>query len=230
MPSSECRVPFTYDILRIMFYPLRCTLYDMRNPRKIQLHGSTYPLHAIAFDLDSTLTRPYLDFTRLRRQLNITEGDILHWVKTLPLQAQQQALHTIEAFEQDGVENVEWNDGPQETLATVQAMGLPTAIVTRNSRASLLAVCQRLDITVDALVAREDAPPKPDPACLHHTARQLNVPIDHLVMVGDYRHDIDAGRAAGARTVLLTNGRTPSWEVEADLVIQRLSELLIYIG
>ena len=202
----------------------------MRNPRKIQLHGSTYPLHAIAFDLDSTLTRPYLDFTRLRRQLNITEGDILHWVKTLPLQAQQQALHTIEAFEQDGVENVEWNDGAQETLATVQAMGLPTAIVTRNSRASLLAVCHRLDITVDALVAREDAPPKPDPACLHHAARQLSVPIEHLVMVGDYRHDIDAGRAAGARTVLLTNGRTPSWEVEADLVIHRLSELLTYIG
>jgi HAD superfamily hydrolase (TIGR01509 family) len=201
----------------------------MRNPRKIQLHGSTYPLHAIAFDLDSTLTRPYLDFTRLRRQLNITEGDILHWVKTLPLQAQQQALHTIEAFEQDGVENVEWNDGAQETLATVQAMGLPTAIVTRNSRASLRAVCHRLNITVDALVAREDAPPKPDPTCLHHAARQLNVPIEHLVMVGDYRHDTDAGRAAGARTVLLTNGRPPSWEVEADLVIQQLSELLTYI-
>jgi HAD superfamily hydrolase (TIGR01509 family) len=212
-----------------MFYPLRFTLYDMRNPKKIQLHGSTYPLRAIAFDLDSTLTRPYLDFTRLRRQLNLPEGDILKWLTTLPLEEHRQALHIIDTFEQEGVENVEWNDGAQETLATVRAMGLPTAIVTRNSHASLRAVCQRLDITVDALVAREDAPPKPDPACLHHTARQLNVPIEHLVMVGDYRHDTDAGRAAGARTILLTNGRTPSWEVEADLVIQRLSELLTYI-
>jgi HAD superfamily hydrolase (TIGR01509 family) len=202
----------------------------MRNPRKIQLHGSIYPLHAIAFDLDSTLTRPYLDFTGLRRQLNLPEGDILKWMATLPLEERRQALHLIDTFEQDGVENVEWNDGAQETLVTVQAMGLLTAIVTRNSRASLLAVCQRLNITVDVLVAREDAPPKPDPACLHHTARQLEVQIDHLVMVGDYRHDTDAGRAAGARTVLLTNGRTPSWEVEADLVIQRLSELLRYIG
>jgi HAD superfamily hydrolase (TIGR01509 family) len=201
----------------------------MRHPRKIQLHGATYPLHAIAFDLDSTLTRPYLDFTRLRRQLHLPEGDILRWVATLPPEEHRQALTLIDAFEQDGVKNVEWNDGAQETLATVRAMELPTAIVTRNSRASLLAVCQRLDITVDILVAREDAPPKPDPACLHHTARQLDVPIEHLVMVGDYRHDTDAGRAAGARTVLLTNGRTPSWEVDADLVIQRLSELLTYI-
>jgi HAD superfamily hydrolase (TIGR01509 family) len=202
----------------------------MPHPRKIQLHGSAYPLHAIAFDLDSTLTRPYLDFTRLRRQLHLPEGDILQWVATLPPEARRHALHLIDAFEQDGVENVEWNDGAHETLATVQTMGLPTAIVTRNSRASLLAVCQRLDITVDVLVAREDAPPKPDPACLHHTARQLDVAIEHLVMVGDYRHDTDAGRAAGARTVLLTNGRVPSWEVDADLVIQRLSELLTYIG
>lgn len=201
----------------------------MRHPRKIQLHGSAYPLHAIAFDLDSTLTRPYLDFTRLRRQLHLPEGDILKWVATLPSEAQRQALRLIDVFEQDGVENVEWNDGAQETLATVQAMGLPTAIVTRNSRASLLAVCHRLDLTVDVLVAREDAPPKPDPACLHYTAQQLNVQIEHLVMVGDYRHDTDAGRAAGARTVLLTNGRTPSWEVAADLMIQRLSELLLYI-
>ncbi|MSQ47198.1 MAG: HAD family hydrolase [Deltaproteobacteria bacterium] len=201
----------------------------MRHPRKIQLNGSAYPLHAIAFDLDSTLTRPYLDFTRLRRQLNMPEGDILRWVATLLPKERKQALRMIDTFEQDGVENVEWNDGAQETLATVQAMGLPTAIVTRNSRASLLAVCQRLAILVDVLVAREDAPPKPDPACLHHTARQLDVPIAHLLMVGDYRHDTDAGRAAGARTVLLTNGRVPSWEVDADLVIHRLSELLMYI-
>jgi phosphoglycolate phosphatase-like HAD superfamily hydrolase len=48
-------------------------------------------------------------------------------------------------------------------------------------------------------------------------------------MVGDFRHDIDAGRAAGAMTVLLTNGRTPSWPVAADLVVERLVELLAYL-
>ena len=126
----------------------------MRTTRTIRLNSSTHPLGAIAFDLDSTLTRPYLDFTRLRRQLNLSEGDILQWLATLPSQERQEASRVVEAFEQDGVENVEWNDGAQDTLAAIQAMGLPTAIVTRNSRASLLAVCQRLEITVDVLVAR----------------------------------------------------------------------------
>jgi len=200
----------------------------MRHPQ-IRLNGHARPLCAIAFDLDSTLTRPYLDFRRLRQQLNLPEGDILTWLAALPPAERVPASQLIETFEQDGVENVTWNEGAQEVLNAVQAMDLPLAIVTRNSRTSLAAVCQRLGIAVDLLVAREDAPPKPDPACLHYTAKQLAVPIEQLLMVGDYRHDIDAGRAAGAMTVLLTNGRPPSWPVEADLIIERLVELLTYL-
>ena len=195
----------------------------------IRLNGRARPLRAIAFDLDSTLTRPYLDFKRLRQQLHLPEGDILQWLTSLPPVQYAQALATIEAFEQDGVENVAWNDGARETLTAVQGLRLPLAIVTRNSRASLAAVCRTLAIEVDLLVAREDAPPKPDPGCLHYTARQLEVPVEHLLMVGDYRHDMDAGRAAGAMTALLTNGRPPGWPVDADLVIERLVELLPYL-
>lgn len=201
----------------------------MKHQRILRLPGERRPLRAIAFDLDSTLTLPYLDFSRLRKQLNLPEGDILQWLEGLPPQQRDEATQIIEAFEQDGVENVMWNEGAQETVAAVQAMGLRTAIITRNSRASLLTVCERLRITVDHLVAREDALPKPHPASLHYTAERLVVPIEQLLMVGDYRHDTDAGRAAGAMTALLTNGKPPTWTVTADLVIERLSELLNHI-
>jgi len=187
------------------------------------------PVRAIAFDLDSTLTRPYLDFTRLRAQLGLPEGDILHWADSLPPRQQAEAFATIEAFEQDGVDHVAWNDGAQETLAALQARGLPVAIITRNSRTSLTAVCAHLDIRVDVLIAREDATPKPDPACVRLASARLGVQVETLLMVGDFRHDTEAGRAAGAMTVLLTNGKTPTWTVEADLVIHRLPELLAYV-
>lgn len=207
-----------------------CAIVDwaLRN-LSIRLNGRPRAVCAIAFDLDSTLTRPYLDFRRLRQQLGIADGDILKWLADLPPPEHAHALRIIEAFEQDGVENVAWNDGAQETLETVRATGLPLAIVTRNSRASLLAVCKRLEIQVDLLIAREDAPPKPDPACLQYTAERLGVPIESLLVIGDFRHDIEAGQAAGALTVLLTNGRTPTWSVAADLVITRLPELLHYL-
>jgi len=201
----------------------------MKRQRSLRVHGVRHPLRAIAFDLDSTLTQPYLDFSRLRKQLNLSEGDILQWLDGLSPQERFRATQIIDAFEQDGVDNVTWNDGAEETVAAVHHMGLPMAIVTRNSRTSLLAVCQRLNIAVDQLVAREDAPPKPHPACLHYTAEKLAVPIEQLLMVGDYRHDIDAGKAAGAMTVLLTNRKTPTWTVTADLVIEQLLELLTHI-
>jgi HAD superfamily hydrolase (TIGR01509 family) len=204
----------------------------MTSQHYIRLPDAVRPLHAIAFDLDSTLTRPYLDFRKLRQQLNLLEGDILKWLEQQPPAEKARAQSLIETFEQDGVENVAWNDGAQETFDTVRKMGLPLAIVTRNSRASLVAACQHLGITVDVLVAREDAPPKPDPACIHHTASQLGVLVSHLLMVGDYRHDIDAGRAAGAMTALLTNGQRPTWaaEVQADLTIVRIDELLGHLA
>jgi HAD superfamily hydrolase (TIGR01509 family) len=183
----------------------------------------------VVFDLDGTLTRPYLDFGQLRQQLGIADGDILKWVAGLPSVEQGQAFRIIEAFEQDGVAHAEWNEGALETLQGVHSLGLLAAVVTRNSRASLEAVCRRLGITANLLVAREDAPPKPDPACLYYVAESLNVPIKSVLVVGDFRHDTEAGRAAGAITVLLTNGRTPLWSVEADLVIERLPELLTYL-
>ena len=202
----------------------------MTAQRFIYINGPARPVRAVAFDLDSTLTKPYLDFTRLRQQLNLPEGDILQWIGTLPLTDQRRALQIIEAFEQDGVKNAAWNDGAQETVAAIRSLGLATAIVTRNSRASLLAVCKQLSLEVDLLVAREDAPPKPNPACLHYTAAQFGIAIEQLVMIGDYRHDTDAGKAAGAMTVLLTNGRIPPWPVEADLVIERLGDVLLYLA
>ena len=200
----------------------------MNAQRFIRIQNQAYPLSALAFDLDSTLTKPYLDFRKLRAQLGLVEGDILDWLAGLPPDEKRQANQVIEAFEQDGVDNVEWNDGAEETLRTVQALGLPVAIITRNSRTSLGAVCQHLGIQVDLLVAREDALPKPHPASLHLVARQFDVTPQTIVMVGDFRHDTEAGRAAGTWTVLLTNGREPYWPVEADIVITRIPELLDY--
>ncbi len=131
----------------------------MKQQRHIRVGGRNQLLHAVAFDLDGTLTRPYLDFGRLRQQLDISNGDILKWVAELPPAEQAQALRIIEAFEQDGVAHAEWNDGASETLHEIRLMGLPVAIVTRNSRTSLEAVCRRLGIAADLLVGREDAPP-----------------------------------------------------------------------
>jgi phosphoglycolate phosphatase-like HAD superfamily hydrolase len=70
-------------------------------------------------------------------------------------------------------------------------------------------------------------------------ARALGVAPREMLVVGDFVFDIEAGKAAGSPTVLLTNGRkasqpwTPqaqSTEPDADYIISTLGELAGIVG
>lgn len=54
---------------------------------------------------------------------------------------------------------------------------------------------------------------KPNPGLLIQAARELDVELTHSWMVGDILHDVEAGRAAGCRTILLTNGNETEWHL-----------------
>ena len=56
---------------------------------------------------------------------------------------------------------------------------------------------------------------KPNPGLLIQAARELDVDLTHSWMVGDILHDVEAGRAAGCRTILLTNGNETEWHLTA---------------
>ncbi|MNC76537.1 Phosphoglycolate phosphatase [compost metagenome] len=53
------------------------------------------------------------------------------------------------------------------------------------------------------MLGRDEAPPKPHPGGLLKLAEAWDVAPSEMVMVGDYRFDLDCGRAAGTRTVLV---------------------------
>lgn len=53
----------------------------------------------------------------------------------------------------------------------------------------------------------------PSPGLLIQAAHDLNVDLTHSWMIGDILHDIEAGRAAGCRTIFLTNGNETEWNL-----------------
>jgi phosphoglycolate phosphatase len=70
---------------------------------------------------------------------------------------------------------------------------------------------------------------KPHPLPLLHAARHCQVPPEACVMVGDSRHDIAAGKAAGFTTLALPYGYNHGEPIESshpDLVLSSLTELL----
>ena len=97
------------------------------------------------------------------------------------------------------------------------------AVVTRNSRASLETVFRLHELPPFAAVAREDAAHKPDPAPLLLACRRIERLPAQVWMVGDGRYDVEAGVAAGTKTVWLTLGRHPRpfdaepWRAVRDL-------------
>ena len=57
----------------------------------------------------------------------------------------------------------------------------------------------------DHILTRAFHPPKPNPDGILHIAKQWSVSAEQLIMVGDSKDDTQAGRAAGAQTVLLVS-------------------------
>jgi histidinol-phosphate phosphatase family protein len=53
---------------------------------------------------------------------------------------------------------------------------------------------------------------KPAPGLLERAARDHGISLAHSWLVGDILHDIEAGRRAGCRTVLLDVGHETEWE------------------
>ncbi len=71
---------------------------------------------------------------------------------------------------------------------------------------------------------------KPNPEPILYACRAMDIDPQRAIMVGDAKPDIDAGRAAGTRTVLCRFGYIPpeaDWKAwDADVVIDSMPQLL----
>jgi D-glycero-D-manno-heptose 1,7-bisphosphate phosphatase len=63
---------------------------------------------------------------------------------------------------------------------------------------------------------------KPAPGMLHRAAQEQLFSLDEAVMIGDSESDVEAGRAAGTATIVLS--ATPDAPAPADYVVPNLAE------
>jgi HAD superfamily hydrolase (TIGR01509 family) len=184
---------------------------------------------AVLLDMDGTLTEPYLDFDRIKREMGIGSQPILEALAAMPPAKRVAAEAVLHRHEEDAAASSTLNPGCVELLAWLGEHQIETALVTRNSRRSVRTVFDRHGLQFDVCVTREDGKFKPDPAPLLLACRRLNVEPSDTWMVGDGYHDIDAGVAAGIRSVWVSHGKVRSfanapWRTVRDLL--ELTELL----
>ncbi|MFZ2290739.1 MAG: HAD family hydrolase [Halopseudomonas yangmingensis] len=181
------------------------------------------------FDLDGTLTLAQHDFAAIRRELGIpAEEDILDFIAARPVAERQRLTRQLDAIEHDLAASVQAAPGAVELLRWLQRQQLPLGIVTRNLRAVALHTLDTLGVrdcfAEAAVIRREQALPKPHPQGLLQVLGQWSLAPPQAIMVGDYRFDLEAGRAAGCRTCLLAGQNL--WPALADWHRQDCSHLL----
>jgi len=68
---------------------------------------------------------------------------------------------------------------------------------------------------------------KPQPGLLYRAADDFNISLPDSWMIGDILHDVEAGKRAGCRTILLDNGNETEWLMneyrEPDYIVEDMA-------
>ena len=202
---------------------------------------------AVLFDLDGTFADTAPD---LSAALNHVRG--LHNLPPLPLEITRlQASHGSAGLlklgfnvEPDSTEFPALRDallahysanicahttlfpGMAELIDTLEQRGLPWGIVTNKPHRFTLPLIQALgyDKRAACLVSGDTcAHAKPHPAPLLHAARITGVAPQNCLYLGDDKRDIEAGRAAGMKTLIALfgyidpNADLKAWQADASI-------------
>jgi HAD superfamily hydrolase (TIGR01509 family) len=189
------------------------------------------PPRAVIFDLDGTLTEPLLDFDAMRAEIGLPAGPILEQLAHADAETRARADVILRRHELDAIARATLAEGCAEVLAHLAARAIPAAILTRNVREVVDAFTRAFGFSFAAVYTREDGPHKPSPAGVLALCQKMGFPPAETLVVGDYKFDILAGRAAGCATALVTTTYNPAphelteWG-PPDVVVASLRELL----
>lgn len=189
-----------------------------------------YNIDAVLFDLDGTLIDSAPDLAAAVDQMRTDRG-----LASLPLTQYRPMVGTgargmisiafgvtpeeasFESLKEEFLANYEQRltrlsgvfDGAAELIDRLVASGLKWGVVTNKAARFTVPLTHSIPLfnTAQTIISGDTTPhAKPHPAPLFEAARQLDLPPQRCVYVGDDERDIVAGRAAGMPTVAAAYG------------------------
>jgi HAD superfamily hydrolase (TIGR01549 family) len=186
-------------------------------------------IKAVIFDLDGTITQPFIDFDAMHREMGYSPdaGPILELMKKMTRQQRAEAERILFAHEEKAAAESILNSGAKETLTELRRRGILIGILTRNKRDNAFAVAKKHGLKFDAVVGREEGPVKPDAFGVLHLCEQFAIIPQESLVVGDYLFDLLCARSADAIAVLLKNHhKADEFAKHADFVIENIADIL----
>ncbi len=213
-------------------------------------------MKAVLFDLDGTLIDTAADFIRIIQDMcraencEVVAADLNRTQVSEGARAMVKLVYPhlevddpvflahrqrfLDLYGADIAVETDLFEGMYPLLDELEARGIPWGIVTNKPRGLSEALLAALNLTerCAVLVCPEDVTrTKPDPEPMYLAARQINLPAEQIIYVGDHPRDIEAGRNAGMYTILAAYGYLPlshkddltAWQ--ADCIVNDISEL-----
>ncbi|MDD5134172.1 MAG: HAD hydrolase-like protein, partial [Phycisphaerae bacterium] len=122
-------------------------------------------IKAVIFDLDGTLTEPYLNFDKIRAEIGLAPdaGALLEEMEKMSPAQRKYAEEILYKHEQLAIEHSALNRGAKETLKWLRDHKIHIGVLTRNTCTNASAVAKKHELEFDAIFGRHDGPVKPDP-------------------------------------------------------------------
>ena len=138
----------------------------------------------------------------------------------------------LKLYEANIATHTRWFEGLESFTEQLSASGIPWGIVTNKPRlyTDLLLDAMAITDKVDVVVCPDDLNiAKPDPRPLLHACQQVGADPTSSIYVGDHLRDIEAGKAAGMKTIAASYGyiedpaAVPEWQ--ADYLLEKSAEI-----
>ena len=227
-----------------------CTVLKKRvigtvNPSMFLSSAPKLPkLQGVIFDMDGTLTCPNLDFKEMYSRCGVPlSEDLLTEIAQMPDIEQARANAVIEEMEAQGRNTLELGEGVVEFALWLKWHGIPTALVTRNTKTTVdffqISLWEASGLPrLNPAVSRDSPshlPAKPHPAAMHYILQEWGISLEiedssdaltGILMVGDSpSNDIGFGKAAMVDTALIDSGRR--YEEEQSKVTNNIADFYV---
>lgn len=164
-------------------------------------------LKAFIFDMDGTLTEPYINWRDLRSSINCPlDKTIIEHIDSLPPDEANRANDILLKTEWEAGQYAEIREGARELIDELKIHNIKLAVVTNNHGAAMQRVIERLDRTFDATFSRDDGPIKPEPYLIHQALKTLNTSPTETLSIGDSQYDLMACAVANVQCIHLNDG------------------------